>query len=75
MRERRQAYLNCADDDLVSEDKTEPDEQAKTIQQEKAKYFLTLDISGVAARDVRMQRSGEGMIKLNYKRQADAIHH
>ena len=60
---------------MVSEDETEPDAQGKTIQQEKTEYFLTLDVSGTAARDVRMQRSGEGTIKLNDKRQADAIHH
>jgi len=60
---------------VVSEDETEPDAQGKTIQQEKTKYFLTLDVSGTVVRDVRMQRSGEGTIKLNDKRQADAIHH
>ena len=75
IRERRQSNLNHADDDVVSEDETEPDAQGKTIQQEKTEYFLTLDVSGTVARDVRMQRSGEGTIKLNDKRQADAIHH
>jgi len=42
MRERRQANLNGVDDDFISEDKTEPDEQGKSIQQEKQIIFSPL---------------------------------
>ena len=44
------------DPDMVSENATEPEEQAKTIQEEKTAYFLMLDVSRTAARNLKTVR-------------------